>query len=78
MTLGLIGKTVLGVAGVCGTAAVWSHVHDSHAAEARGHSRRGEQFSRRERGDSNFARDITPRRRKGGARAWDDRGREDR
>jgi len=63
----IIGTTLLGVVGACGTAAVWSHVHDSHAAEARGNSRRP-QYSRRERGDSNFARDFAPRRRRGGAR----------
>jgi hypothetical protein len=65
MTFKIIGTTLLAAAGVCGSAA---------AVEARGHSR-GERFSRRERGESNFARDFRPRRRRGAAAAWDDRGR---
>jgi hypothetical protein len=74
MSLGIVGTTLLAVAGVCGSAAVWSHMHDAHPIEARGNSRRA-QFSRRERGASNFARDFTPRRRRGGDPAWDYRGR---
>ena len=74
MSLRIIGTTLLGAAGLCGSAAVWAHTHNSQALEARGHSRET-QFSRRERRESNFARDYRPGRRRGGARGWEDRGR---
>jgi hypothetical protein len=75
MSLKMIGTTLLAAAGVCGSAAaVWPHTRDTHAVEARGNSRRA-QFSRGQRGESNFARDFMPRGRRGGARSWDGRGR---
>jgi hypothetical protein len=80
MHLKIIGTTLLAAAGVCGSAAVWSHTHTPRAAEAHSHSRKA-QFSRRERGErgehgeSRFARDFEPRRRRGDAQAWDHRGR---
>jgi hypothetical protein len=79
MSIRMIGTTLLAAAGVCGSAAaVWSHTRDAHAVEARDNSR-GARFSRHERGQSNFARDFMPHKRRGGAqggaRAWDDRGR---
>jgi hypothetical protein len=75
MSLKIIGTTLLAAAGVCGSAAaVWSHAREAHDVEARGNSR-GAQFSRRERRESNFARDFMHGRRRGGVRAWDGRGR---
>jgi hypothetical protein len=80
MSIKIIGTTLLAAAGLCGTAAVWSHTHDSHAVEERG-NRRGARVSRREHRGSNFARDFTRRgtyERRGGDAAWDDRTGDDR
>jgi hypothetical protein len=74
MTFKIIGTTLLAAAGACGSAAVYSHLHNSHLAEARGHSR-GERFSRKEHGDHSFAQDFRPGRRRTEERTWDDRGR---
>jgi hypothetical protein len=70
----IIGTTLLAAAGVCGSAAAWSHMHNPQAAEERGNSRR-QQVSRRQRGESSFARDFATRRKRGGDRGWENRGR---
>jgi|HubBroStandDraft_3_1064219.scaffolds.fasta_scaffold1174766_2 hypothetical protein len=70
----IIGTTLLAAAGVCGSAVAWSHMHNPQAAEARGNSRR-ERFSRRQRGESSFARDFATRGNRRHDRAWDNRGR---
>jgi hypothetical protein len=73
MTFKIIGTTLL-AAGACGSAAAWSHFHNSQVAVAHVHSP-GERFSRGEHGERNFDRASIARRRRGAARAWDDRGR---